>query len=99
MKKTYENTETALTDLEKANCFDCETKIEHSNDELTNGVLLDYKEVAVYKCDDCYKKNPSLENYSKCEIYSRVVGYIRPISGTNPGKAQEIKERKYYKVD
>mgnify|MGYP000512913979 CR=1 FL=1 len=29
-----------------------------------------------------------------CEIYSRVVGYFRPIQNWNPGKQQEFKERK-----
>jgi ribonucleoside-triphosphate reductase len=30
---------------------------------------------------------------TKCEIYSRVVGYIRPISNWNEGKVEEFKER------
>jgi len=30
---------------------------------------------------------------SKCEIYSRVVGYIRPIQQWNEGKAEEFKDR------
>ena len=30
------------------------------------------------------------------EVYSRVVGYLRPISTWNPGKAQEFRERKEY---
>lgn len=29
-----------------------------------------------------------------CEIYSRVVGYFRPVSLWNVGKQQEFKERK-----
>lgn len=32
----------------------------------------------------------------KCEIYSRVVGYLRPVNQYNPGKVQEFKERKVY---
>jgi anaerobic ribonucleoside-triphosphate reductase len=31
-----------------------------------------------------------------CEIYSRVVGYFRPVNQMNPGKKAEFKERKYY---
>lgn len=31
-----------------------------------------------------------------CEVYSRVVGYIRPVSSWNDGKQQEFKERKYF---
>lgn len=30
---------------------------------------------------------------TKCEVYSRVVGYIRPIDGWNGGKLSEFKER------
>jgi len=29
-----------------------------------------------------------------CEVYSRVVGYFRPVSQWNTGKQQEFKERK-----
>ena len=34
----------------------------------------------------------------KCEIYSRVCGYFRPVSNWNQGKREEFKERKTYKV-
>lgn len=34
-----------------------------------------------------------------CEVYSRIVGYFRPITGWNNGKAQEFKERIVYEVD
>jgi len=33
-----------------------------------------------------------------CEIYSRVVGYYRPIQNWNPGKVEEFRERKYVKI-
>ena len=29
-----------------------------------------------------------------CEVYSRVVGYFRPVQNWNNGKQQEFKERK-----
>jgi ribonucleoside-triphosphate reductase len=35
---------------------------------------------------------------TKCEIYSRVVGYLRPVGQWNLGKQQEFKERKVFKV-
>jgi len=35
---------------------------------------------------------------SQCEIYSRVVGYLRPISSWNEGKQEEFKLRKTFKV-
>jgi anaerobic ribonucleoside-triphosphate reductase len=33
----------------------------------------------------------------RCEIWQRVMGYHRPISGWNVGKKQEFKDRKYFK--
>lgn len=35
---------------------------------------------------------------SVCEVYSRVVGYLRPVDQWNEGKQQEFKERKTYKI-
>ena len=32
-------------------------------------------------------------NRTKCEIYSRVVGYIRPVSQWNEGKQSEYADR------
>ncbi|MCA9398339.1 MAG: ribonucleoside triphosphate reductase, partial [Candidatus Omnitrophica bacterium] len=39
---------------------------------------------------------PRCEN--TCEVYSRVVGYLRPVEQWNKGKKEEFKERKTYKV-
>jgi ribonucleoside-triphosphate reductase (formate) len=36
---------------------------------------------------------------TRCEIYSRVCGYMRPIEQWNEGKQAEFFERKSYKVD
>jgi anaerobic ribonucleoside-triphosphate reductase len=33
-----------------------------------------------------------------CEVYSRVVGYYRPVQAWNPGKQEEFKDRKEYTV-
>ncbi len=35
---------------------------------------------------------------SRCEVYSRVVGYLRPIEQWNDGKQQEFKERKTFRL-
>ncbi|MCX5782016.1 MAG: ribonucleoside triphosphate reductase [Elusimicrobia bacterium] len=35
---------------------------------------------------------------SKCEIYSRVVGYLRPVAQWNEGKKEEFKMRKVLKI-
>ena len=42
-------------------------------------------------CPQCTVKQP-------CEVYSRVVGYLRPVSQWNNGKQEEFKERKEFKI-
>ena len=44
-----------------------------------------------WTCPKCTIEQP-------CEVYSRVVGYLRPISQWNKGKQEEYKERKEFKV-
>jgi len=34
----------------------------------------------------------------KCEVYSRVTGYFRPVSNWNKGKKEEFKERRMFKA-
>lgn len=34
-----------------------------------------------------------------CEVYSRIVGYLRPVSAWGKGKIQEKRERVDYKLD
>lgn len=36
---------------------------------------------------------------TKCEVYSRVVGYIRPVQQWNDGKQAEFKDRKTFAVE
>ena len=36
---------------------------------------------------------------SKCEVYSRVVGYLRPVQNWNKGKKEEFAMRKTMHVD
>lgn len=50
------------------------------------------------KCDACFKKNPKLRNFQPCEVYSRVIGYLRPVSQWNDGKQAEFKLRSKFKV-
>ncbi len=33
---------------------------------------------------------------TECEVYSRIVGYIRPVKNWNPGKTAEFHDRKNY---
>ena len=43
----------------------------------------------------CSKQEITLETHERqpCEVWTRVMGYHRPISAFNPGKLQEQKER------
>jgi len=79
----------------EVSCHDCRKKLENK------GITLVYdddgKKIKIHKCEDCYEKNPSLTNFRTCEVYSRIVGYIRPVSQWHIGKKQEYKERKEFK--
>jgi len=44
-----------------------------------------------FKCPKCVIEQP-------CEVYSRVVGYIRPVSQYNLAKQREFKDRKTFKL-
>ncbi len=36
------------------------------------------------------------EERTRCEVWSRVMGYHRPVSGWNAGKQQEWQERQHF---
>ena len=44
-----------------------------------------------FTCPHCSVEQP-------CEVYSRIVGYLRPVNQWNEGKRREFKERKEFKV-
>ncbi len=84
-------------------CHDCSKQILiNGNQELENAVSLVYdnlgEKINILKCNDCYAKNKSLTNFQPCEVYSRVVGYIRPVQQWHKGKKQEYGERVEYKM-
>jgi len=83
-------------------CHDCKKKIEIKDGKIKNGVLLSYKEgseeIGILKCKQCFEKDPSLTNFRKCEVYSRIVGYLRPVRQWNLGKVKEFKQRKEFKL-
>jgi hypothetical protein len=83
-------------------CWDCGKEIIIEGDEIKNGYLLTYHtndgDKQIFKCTDCYAKNPSLTHYQTCEVYSRVVGYLRPVQQWHRGKQEEFRERKEYKI-
>ena len=81
------------------NCHDCGKTLETKKDKIISGYLLEYKTNGeskfIIKCKECYEADKSFKQ--KCEVYSRVVGYIRPVSQWNRGKKKEYKDRKEYK--
>ena len=44
-----------------------------------------------FYCPQCTVKQP-------CEVYSRIVGYLRPVQQWNEGKQEEFKDRKEFKM-
>ena len=44
-----------------------------------------------FECPQCTIKQP-------CEVYSRIVGYLRPVQQWNAGKKQEYEKRKTFKM-
>lgn len=51
------------------------------------------------KCDECFIKDKVLRNWRPTEVYSRVVGYLRPIGQWNKGKKAEWEKRKMVIID
>lgn len=69
-------------------CWDCKNDLENE------GAIYTIGGTKFYKCKSCYDKEPVLKHFQKCEVYSRIVGYLRPLSQWNPGKTAEFEQRK-----
>lgn len=81
--------------MEKLICHDCGRVLEKNEEYMP------YKagnEVYI-KCKACHQTDPVLRNFRATEVYSRVVGYIRPVKQWNKGKQAEYGDRKEYVVD
>ncbi|MFA5994467.1 MAG: anaerobic ribonucleoside-triphosphate reductase [Parcubacteria group bacterium] len=78
--------------MEKYICHDCGKTIEKNEEYMPYKVGND-----VYaKCKACHAADPVLKNFQRAEVYSRVVGYIRPVAQWNKGKQAEFGDRKEY---
>ena len=86
-------------------CHDCKqpvsivTTLSLDGTLTINGGAL-YKTVEkkpFFKCDPCFEKDNLLRNYQQCEVWSRVVGYLRPVKQYNPGKQEEFHDRINFK--
>lgn len=81
--------------MKKLVCHDCGKTLEKGSEYVLYEVVSD----KFIKCKECYKKDPVLKNFKKAEVYSRVVGYIRPVEQWNGAKQAEFGDRKEYCVD
>jgi hypothetical protein len=89
----------------EGNCHDCGKEVKVTVSLTPDGFAISGG--AVYepepekfrnKCADCFQKEPQLRNFRKCEVYSRVVGYLRPVAQWNEGKQAEFGDRKSYSL-
>jgi len=90
-------------------CHDCGKEILINEELIENGVYLSYdlprgkagnagNTINIFKCNDCFEKSKALTNFQECEVYSRVVGYIRPVQQWHKGKKQEYGDRHEFKM-
>jgi hypothetical protein len=84
-------------------CHDCKTEAQVTATPKEDGIHIHggsvYEPAAnkfMIKCDACFEKDPVLRDYQDCEVYSRVVGYLRPVAQWNDAKQAEFKDRKLY---
>ena len=91
----------------KGLCHDCgdhvsiEAKVaEDGAITIDGGAVYKIKQGVVnlmfFKCDECYQQDHTLRNWRSCEVYSRVVGYLRPVQQWNKGKRAEYDMRTEY---
>jgi anaerobic ribonucleoside-triphosphate reductase len=80
--------------MEQIKCHDCGKLL--ANGKKYFSYEADSKAFA--KCEDCHESDPLLRNFRKTEVYSRVVGYIRPVDQWNNGKAAEFGDRTEFVV-
>ena len=81
--------------MEKYTCHDCKKSL--ANDEE----YMPYKVgSSIYvKCKECHKEDSVLRNFRETEVYSRVVGYMRPVKQWNKGKQEEFDDRNEFVVE
>jgi hypothetical protein len=52
-----------------------------------------------FKCSECLERDNYRISPTRCEIFTRVCGYLRPTQGFNPGKKAEFNMRTNYKTE
>jgi hypothetical protein len=48
------------------------------------------------KCAACFEEKPKLTEFNPTEVYTRVVGYMRPVQNFNAGKREEYRQRQNF---
>lgn len=88
----------------EGHCHDCDDKIQviatmrDDGIQVTGGAVFKPGEDIFIKCEDCYKVDNTLTCWQPCQVYSRVVGFYRPVEYWNKGKREEFKMRKNFKT-
>jgi hypothetical protein len=89
-------------------CLDCgcpvtlEMKVDKDGTLNTKGGSLMKKagiDKPFFKCEACHEKNPRWTDFQPCEIYTRVVGYLRPVQQFNPGAKASYKKRVTFEAE
>ena len=87
-------------------CHDCKSNCTVSATALEDGIHIEggsvydpYGDDRYYvKCNECFETDPMLRHYQDCEVYARVVGYLRPIKQFNEAKYAEFHDRVNFKI-
>ena len=78
--------------MSQITCHDCQNTLEDTDTQARYMIGHD----TYHKCATCHETDPTLRNFRKTEVYSRVVGYIRPVEQWNNGKQAEYSDRMEY---
>ena len=83
----------------KRDCHDCGKPVHIVIDKEPDGYTTivggaiywpkDWDGAWFLKCEACHEIDKDLRNYQECEVFSRVVGYLRPVKQWNVGKQAE----------
>jgi len=84
-------------------CHDCRHEVTVTADAKEDGIhiagggVYETAPGRIYlKCEKCLRKKLMLTGYQECEVYARIVGYLRPVKQWNPGKQAEFDDRKMF---
>ena len=80
--------------MQKVVCHDCGQELGRDAEYMPYQVGTE----TLAKCKKCHQKDAVLRNFRQTEVYSRVVGYIRPVAQWNKGKQAEYGDRLEFAV-